>query len=109
MWYTFHKYYGEFLQLIPIALLIWYAIKGGTPLQRIAPILLDVAIVLGLLVYFVDRIPVSIWHPICMLIAAGLAHSVARNTNRTVVLSTWGGVLALIVTGILIAKGTLAL
>ncbi|GGJ42104.1 pilus assembly protein [Deinococcus roseus] len=102
--YMIHKYFGELLQIIPVVLLVWYAIRNKTPLQRIAPIMLDINVLLGILVLFVQKIPVSVWHPVMMLIAMFLGHFVARNTNRSVVIGAWVVNLLLIVGAILLAK-----
>lgn len=101
-----HQYYGEFLQLVPIVLLIWFAIRRQTPLQRIAPILLDVQVLIGLVLYFVTPgVRVSVWHPVFMLAAIGIAHGVSRSQNRGVVIGAWVVVLLLVVGGIRIAAG----
>ena len=104
--YNLHRYYGEFLQLIPIILLIWFAIRRKTPLQRIAPILLDVQVLIGLILYFVQPgARVSVWHPVFMLAALGIAHGVSRSEKRGTVIGAWVVVLLLIVGGIRIAAG----
>ena len=79
--YTVHKYYGEFLQVVPLVVLVWYALRGKTPLQHVAPVLLDISVALGLILYLLGGKQVSIWHP------------------------AWTGVLVLLVVGIQIARG----
>lgn len=104
--YNFHRYYGEFLQLIPVILLIWFAIRRKTPLQRIAPVMLDIQVFIGLVLYLVPPAsPVSLWHPVFMLAALGVAQGVSRSENRGVVIGGWVVVLLLIVVGIRIAAG----
>jgi hypothetical protein len=103
--YTVHKYYGEFLQIVPLAVLIWYALRGKTPLQKVAPILLDLSVALGLILYLLGGGQVSVWHPVCMFAALALAHAVAKSSSRPLVYSAWIGVLALLVVGIQIARG----
>ncbi len=100
-----HQYYGEFLQLIPIILLVWFAIRRQTPLQRIAPVLLDVQVLIGFVLYIVSGARVSIWHPVFMLAAIGIAHGVARSEKRSTVIGAWVVVLLLVVGGIRIAAG----
>ncbi len=100
-----HQYYGEFLQLVPIALLIWFAIRRKTPLQRIAPILLDINVLIGLVLYIASGARVSVWHPVFMLAAIGVAHGISRSENRTTIIGGWVVVLALVVAGIRIAAG----
>lgn len=104
-----HRWYGELLQAVPIILLIWYAIRKQTPLQRIAPILLDVNVLIGFLLYILAGRSVSIWHPILMIVAVVLGHSVAKTDNRVSIIGAWVGALACIVLAILIAKGTIAI
>ncbi|WP_045234497.1 hypothetical protein [Deinococcus pimensis] len=105
-----HAYYGEFLQLIPILVLIWAVFfrTPRVPFQRIAPVMLDVNVLLGLLVYFLTPIKVSVWHPVAMITAVIVAHAVARQQNRAVLIGAWVVVLALLVVGVLIAKGTIS-
>lgn len=105
MLYTLHNYYGEFLQLVPIAVLIWFAVRRRTPLQRVAPVLLDINVLIGFILYFASGARVSVWHPVFMLAAIGLAHGVSRSTDRRVVIGAWVGVLALVVLGVQIAGG----
>ncbi len=105
MLYALHNYYGEFLQLVPVAVLIWFAVRRRTPLQRVAPILLDVNVLLGFILYFASGARVSVWHPVFMLAAIGIAHGVSRSKNRSVVIGGWVGVLVLVVLGIQIAGG----
>ena len=100
-----HQYYGEFLQLVPVVLLIWFAIRRKTPLQRVAPILLDINVLIGLIVYVAAGGRVSIWHPVFMLAAIGLAHGISRSENRSTIIGGWVVVLALVVIGIRIAAG----
>lgn len=100
-----HQYYGEFLQLVPIILLIWFAIRRKTPLQRVAPILLDINVLIGLILYIVSGARVSVWHPVFMLAALGVAHGISRSDKRGTVIGGWVVVLALIVVGIRIAAG----
>ena len=40
--YNIHNYYGQFLQLVPIVALIWFAVRRRGAVQRIAPVLLDI-------------------------------------------------------------------
>jgi hypothetical protein len=103
--YNLHNYYGEFFQLVPILVLIWFAVRRRTPLQRVAPVLLDINVLIGFLLYLTAGVRVSVWHPVFMLAAIGLAHSVARSTNRNLVIGAWVGVLVLVVLGIQIAGG----
>lgn len=103
--YNLHRYYGEFLQLIPIILLIWFAIRRKTPLQRIAPVLLDVQVLIGFVLYVVSGARVSVWHPVFMLVAIGIAHGVSRSEKRSTVIGAWVVVLLLVVGGIRIAAG----
>jgi len=107
--YTVHKYYGEFLQVVPLALLLWYALRGKTPLQRVAPVLLDIGVAIGLILYLFGGGQVSVWHPITMFAALALAHAVAKSSSKPLVYGAWSGVLALLVLGIQIARGTIAL
>jgi hypothetical protein len=100
-----HQYYGEFLQLIPIVLLIWFAVRRKTPLQRIAPILLDINVLIGIVLYIASGSRVSVWHPIFMIAALGVAHGIARSKKRSTVIGGWIVVLALVVVGIRIAAG----
>ncbi len=105
--YNIHNYYGQFLQLVPIVALIWFAVRRNLPLQRVAPILLDINVLIGLILYVASGQQVSVWHPVFMLAAIGLAHGVARNTDRRVVIGAWVGVLALVLVGVQIASGRL--
>jgi len=107
--YTVHKYYGELLQIVPLALLLWHALRGKTPLQRVAPILLDIGVALGLILYLFGGAPVSVWHPVCMFAALALAHAVAQSSSKPLVYGAWSGVFVLLVLGIQIARGTVAL
>jgi len=107
--YTVHKYYGEFLQLVPLGLLLWYALHGKTPLQRVAPVLLDIGVALGLILYLFGGAQVSVWHPVCMFAALALAHAVAKSSSRVLVYAAWSGVFALLILGIQIARGVVAL
>ena len=102
--FSIHKYFGEFLQIVPLILVVWYAIRNKTPFQRIAPILLDINVLLGALVLFINKIPVSVWHPVLMVIALGIGHAVAKRDNKTVVIVAWIINLLLIVGGIILAK-----
>ena len=102
-----HNYYGQLLQLVPIAVLIWFAMRRRGALQRVAPILLDVNVLIGLVLYFVSGQQVSVWHPVFMLAAIGLAHGVSRVQNRRVLIGAWVGVLALVLVGVQIASGRL--
>ena len=77
------------------------------PLQRVAPILLDINVLIGLILYVASGQQVSVWHPVFMLAAIGLAHGVARNTDRRVVIGAWVGVLVLVLVGVQIASGRL--
>ncbi|ADI15044.1 hypothetical protein [Truepera radiovictrix] len=103
--YNLHNFYGEFLQLVPIVVLIWFAVRRRTPLQRVAPVLLDINVLIGFLLYLTSGIRVSVWHPVFMLAAIGLAHGVARSTNRKLVIGAWVGVLVLVALGVQIAGG----
>lgn len=105
--YTIHNYYGQFLQLVPIALLIWLAVRRRGALQRVAPVLLDINVLIGLILYVISGRQVSVWHPVFMLAAIGLAHGVARSTDRRVVIGAWVGVLALVLVGVQVASGRL--
>ena len=105
--YNIHNYYGQFLQLVPIIALVWFAVRRRGAVQRIAPVLLDVNVLIGLILYAVSGRQVSVWHPVFMLAAIGLAHGVARNQNRRVVLGAWVGVLVLVLVGVQIASGRL--
>ena len=107
--YTAHKYYGEFLQIVPLAVLLWYALRGKTPLQCVAPILLDIGVTLGLILYLFGGGQVSVWHPVCMFAALALAHAVAKSSSRPLVYGAWAGVFALLILGIQIARGVVAL
>lgn len=105
--YNIHNYYGQLLQLVPIVALIWFALRRRGSLQRIAPVLLDINVLVGLVLYFISGQQVSVWHPVFMLAAIGLAHGVARNTDRRVVIGAWVGVLVLVMVGVQIASGRL--
>ena len=107
--YAVHKYYGEFLQIVPLAVLIWYALRGKTPLQQVAPVLLDISVALGLILYLVGARQVSVWHPICMFAALTLAHAVAKSSSKVLVYTAWAGVLALLIVGIQIARGQIVI
>ena len=107
--YSVHKYYGEALQLVPLALLLWYALRGKTPLQRVAPVLLDIGVALGLILYLFGGGQVSVWHPVCMFAALALAHAVAKSSSRPLVYGAWAGVFVLLILGIQIARGVVAL
>ena len=104
-----HAGYGEFLQLVPIAVLIWALFWRKGSFQRLAPVALDINIVLGLLVYLVTPYKVSLWHPILMLAAIGIAHGVSRTPNRAVLIGGWVAVLAVIAFSIQIAAGRINL
>lgn len=109
-----HKYYGEAMQLVPIVVIIMFALRNKTPFQRVAPILLDINILFGFIGYYLlmqagAAKPVSIWHPILMIAAAVIAHMVAKKESKQLVLGAWGIVLVLIVVAILIAKGIIPL
>ncbi|WP_034345011.1 hypothetical protein [Deinococcus misasensis] len=101
--YMIHKYYGELLMLVPIVVLVWYAIKNKTPMQRVAPIMLDINVLIGALVLLVQKVPVSVWHPVLMIIAMGIGHAVAKKDDRKVVLGAWFVNLILIVVGVRLA------
>ena len=103
--YNIHQYYGEFLQLVPIVLLVWFAVRRRTPLQRVAPILLDINVLIGLVLYVASGQQVSVWHPVFMLAAIGIAHGVSRSEKRSTVIGGWAVVLLLVVAGIRIAAG----
>jgi len=107
--YELHKYYGELMYLVPVVLIGLVLWRGRTPFQRVAPILLDVAVLLGFLLYAFGGRSVSLWHPVLMLLAVGVAHAVARQQNRTVVAVAWAVVLILIVLGIQVAAGRINL
>lgn len=100
-----HAYYGEFLQLVPIAVLLWALFSRRGSFQRLAPIALDVNVVLGLLVYLVTPYKVSLWHPMLMLVATLLAHGVSRTQSRAVLIGGWVAVLAVVAFSIQIAAG----
>ena len=100
-----HNYYGEFLQLVPIVLVIWVAVRRRTPLQRVAPILLDINVLIGLILYVGSGRQVSVWHPVFMLAAIGIAHGVSRSEKRSTVIGGWVTVLVLVAAGIRIAAG----
>lgn len=104
-----HAYYGEFLQLVPLAVLVWTFVRRREAVQRVAPVLLDINVLLGLLTYLFSGVRVSVWHPIVMVVAVLIAHGVARQQNRNVVIAAWVVVLLLLVFGIQIAAGRVAL
>ena len=105
--YNIHNYYGQFLQLVPIIALIWTAIQRRGALQRVAPVLLDINVLIGLILYAVSGRQASVWHPVFMLAAIGIAHGVSRSQNRSVVIGAWVGVLVLVLVGVQIASGRL--
>lgn len=105
MLYTIHNYYGEFLQLVPIVVLVWFAVRRSAPLQRVAPILLDINVLIGLILYLGSGRQVSVWHPVLMLAAIGLAHGVSRSEKRSTVVGAWAVVLLLVAAGIRVAAG----
>lgn len=103
-----HKYTGEALQLIGLIVIAWVAIKKNTPLKRIAPIILDVQFTIGIMVWILEKRTISALHPACMLAALALAHIAAKKEKPGTVIALWSGVTALIIVGILIAKGKIA-
>lgn len=105
--YNIHNYYGQFLQLVPIVALVWVALRRRGALQRVAPVLLDVNVLIGLVLYVISGRQVSVWHPVFMLAAIGLAHGVSRVQDRRVVIGAWVGVLVLVLVGVQIASGRL--
>ena len=105
--YNLHNYYGQFLQLVPIVALVWVALRRRGALQRVAPVLLDVNVLIGLVLYVISGRQVSVWHPVFMLAAIGLAHGVSRVQDRRVVIGAWALVLALVLVGVQIASGRL--
>ncbi|AFZ69180.1 hypothetical protein [Deinococcus peraridilitoris] len=98
--YALHTHYGWYLQLLPVLVLIWTAIRRRERLQRLAPVLLDINVTLGLLTYLLTGVQVSLWHPVLMFAAVALAHAVARQRDRRVVIGVWLVVLVLIVGGV---------
>lgn len=104
-----HAGYGEFLQVVPLVVLVWAFLRRRAAVQRIAPVLLDVNVALGLLTYLFSGVRVSLWHPLVMFTAVLIAHGVARQHNRTVVVVAWVVVLALVVFGVQIAAGRVPL
>ncbi|PYE56352.1 pilus assembly protein [Deinococcus yavapaiensis] len=105
--YNVHTWYGHLLQLVPMLVVAFFLLRRGQPVQRIAPVLLDINVAIGLLLWLLDRPSVSIWHPILMFAAIGIAHGVSRSRNRGVVIGAWIGVLALVVISIQIAGGNI--
>lgn len=103
--YNVHTWYGHLLQLVPIVVVAFFLLRRGQPMQRVAPILLDINVAIGLVLWLVNRVPVSIWHPILMFVAIGLAHGVSRSQNRGVVIGAWVVVLVLVAVSIQIAGG----
>lgn len=104
---TIHAHYGEFLQLVPLLVLIWAVFfkNPRLPFQRVAPVLLDVNVLLGFLLYVATPIRVSLWHPILMVLAVIIAHAVAKQQNRNVVIGAWVVVLVLVGVSVQIAAG----
>ncbi|MDR2980899.1 MAG: hypothetical protein LBV12_01485 [Puniceicoccales bacterium] len=103
-----HKYFGETLQLVALIAVVWIAIKGKAPIKRVAPVLLDINFVIGIMVWILEQRQISVLHPVCMIAALALAHIAAKKEKPGVVIGLWCGVLALLVVGILIAKGKIA-
>lgn len=107
MLYAVHNYYGQFLQLVPMVALIWFAVRRRTPLQRVAPILLDINVLIGLILYVGSGQQVSVWHPVFMLAAIGVAHGISRSEKRSTLIGGWALVLVLVLVGVQIASGRL--
>jgi len=105
--YNIHNYYGQFLQLVPIVALVWFAVRRNTPLRRVAPVLLDINVLIGLILYVVSGQQVSVWHPVFMLAAIGIAHGVSRSEKRSTVIGGWAVVLILVMVGVQVASGRL--
>lgn len=103
-----HTQFGWLLQFLPVVVMGW-ALVRREPLQRVAPILLDINVALGLLTYLLTGSQVSLWHPVLMFVAVALAHAVAHQRDSRIVMAVWLVVLALVVTSVQIAAGRISL
>lgn len=102
-----HKHFGELLILLPLVVIAVALFKGKTVLPRITAVLIDIQFVLGLATLVLVTKTVCVLHIVCMFLAMGLAHAVAKKENQVAVASGFAGVLALIVLGYLFQKGVL--
>ncbi len=102
-----HKHLGELILLLPLVVIAVALFKGKSVLPRITAVLIDIQFVLGLATLILVSKTVSILHVVCMFLAMGLAHAVAKKDNQKAVAAGFAGVLALIVVGYLFQKGVL--
>ena len=104
--HDFHKYAGHTSFLLPLlVIVVCVLLKKPTPLLRLAPVLLDVQFMLGIMLWLLEKRTISLLHPLVMLVALILAHVASKQQKPAVITALWLAVLGLMVLGMLIARG----
>jgi cytochrome b561 len=97
--FAFHKHYGSFLLLLVLFVVVNALVKGpNTKLQRIAAVLVDINLVIGLVAVLQSGSRNVSWlHPILALGAVGLLHAGAKSEDRGKVVRCFSIALVLLV------------
>jgi hypothetical protein len=102
-----HGWFGYFTLLAPIIALAGAA-TGNRVALRVAPVILDIALLLGLLAMLVGGSRISWVHPAIMLAAVVIGHAVSRRPARAAT-TGWAIILALLILGVLFARRVLVI